>query len=71
MKLLFAVAIKSGACNIILAHNHPSGNLKPSNADVGLYKKIKKASEYLGIKVLDNLIITRIGCYSFADDGLM
>ncbi|WP_242203234.1 JAB domain-containing protein [Aestuariivivens insulae] len=70
LKLLFVVAIKSAACGIILAHNHPSGNLRPSEADKNLYKKIKKASEYLDINVLDNLIISRRAYYSFADEGV-
>lgn len=68
IKLLLAVAIKSASCGIILAHNHPSGNLNPSEMDKRLYEKIKKAAEYLDINVLDNLIITKEGYYSFADE---
>ena len=65
LKLLFAVALKSVACGIILTHNHLSGNLKPSEADKSLFKKIKKASEYLDVNVLNNLIISKNGYYSF------
>lgn len=70
LKLLFAVVLKSASCSIILAHNHPSGNLKPSEADKNLYKKIKSAASYLDISVLDNLIISRNGYFSFADEGI-
>lgn len=62
IRLLFAVVLKSAASAIILAHNHPSGNLKPSDADKMLHEKIKKVSKYLDIQVLDNLIITKT-CY--------
>lgn len=69
LKLLFAVILKSASSSAILAHNHPSGNLNPSEADKILYKKIKKASEYLDVTVLDNLIISRNGYYSFVDEN--
>lgn len=68
-KLVFGVALKTGATSLILAHNHPSGNLKPSLADIDITKKIKKAGELLEIKLLDHLIITMEGYYSFADEG--
>jgi len=71
LKLLFAVILKSAASSIILAHNHPSGNLKPSEADKRLYKKIKKAADYLDVNVLDNMIITKYGYYSFVDENLI
>ncbi|WP_242157353.1 JAB domain-containing protein [Aestuariivivens sediminis] len=70
LKLLFVVALRSASCGIIMAHNHPSGNLKPSEVDKRLYEKIKKAAEYLDINVLDNLIISKYGYYSFTDEGL-
>ena len=54
LKLLFAVVLKSASSSIILAHNHPSGNLKPSEADKMLHNKIKKAANYLDVNVLDN-----------------
>ena len=50
-------------------HNHPSGNLNPSEADKNLHKKIKSAAKFLDINVLDNLIITKNGYYSFADEN--
>ncbi|MFK5878506.1 MAG: JAB domain-containing protein [Flavobacteriaceae bacterium] len=59
LKLLFAVVLKSAASAIILAHNHPSGNLQPSKADKRLHEKIKKVAGYLDIQVLDNMVITK------------
>ncbi len=72
IRLLLSVALKTAATGIILAHNHPSGNLKPSEADKELTNKIKKASEYMDIKLLDHLIIAQEGKYfSFNEDGLL
>ena len=70
-KLVFTAALKANACDIILSHNHPSGNLKPSRADEELTKKIKEAGTYLDVKVLDHIIVTGEGYYSFADEGLL
>ncbi len=70
-KLVFTAALKANACNIILSHNHPSGNLKPSRADEELTKKIAAAGMYLDIKVIDHIIVTSEGYYSFADEGLL
>ena len=70
-KVIFAAAIKSASCSIILAHNHPSGNLKPSQADINLTRKLKSGGELLNIGVLDHLIITSEGYYSFVDEGLI
>ena len=70
-KLIFAAAIKANACGVIVAHNHPSGALKPSGADIELTKKIKQAGTFLEIQILDHLIITSEGYYSFADEGMM
>ncbi|MFV0247555.1 MAG: JAB domain-containing protein [Tenacibaculum sp.] len=70
-KLLFSVALKSNASNIILAHNHPSGNLKPSNTDMQITAKLKKAGRYLDINLLDHLIITKDDYYSLSDNGDM
>ena len=56
---------------MVLVHNHPSGSLKPSRADEELTTKIKEAAKYFDIKVLDHLIITSEGYYSFADEGLL
>ena len=72
IRLLFAVVLKSISVGIILAHNHPSGKLQPSEADKQLTRKIKNASEYLDIKLLDHLILTPEGSYfSFSDNGLL
>ena len=71
-KLVFAAALKLNACNIILCHNHPSGSLKPSQADEALTRKIKEAGRYLDLPVIDHLIISgEDNYYSFADEGLL
>jgi DNA repair protein RadC len=70
-RLILAAAIKSLAVSMILAHNHPSGNLTPSRADEDLTLKISAAGKYLDIKVLDHIIICTEGYYSFADQGLI
>ncbi len=70
-RLILAAAIKSLAVSIILSHNHPSGNLKPSRADEELTQKIKYAAAYHDIRVIDHIIITSEGYYSFADEGLL
>ena len=72
VRILFAVLLKSLTTAVILLHNHPSGTLKPSEADKSLTQKIKKAGELLDIKVLDHLILTPDGdYYSFADNGIL
>jgi DNA repair protein RadC len=70
-KLIFGTALKGCASSIILAHNHPSGNLKPSQADINLTRKIKDGGELLDIAILDHLLVTPDGYYSFADEGLL
>lgn len=70
VRLIFAVALKCNATCIILAHNHPSGKLKPSDNDITITKKIKLGSEILDIKLLDHLIITKTGFYSFQENGI-
>jgi len=70
-KLIYQVALKSNACSIILAHNHPSGNLTPSEADIHLTRKLKEAGVLLDLPVLDHLIVSSEGYYSFADEGLL
>jgi DNA repair protein RadC len=62
-------ALLSNATSIILAHNHPSGNLKPSAEDLKVTQNIKNASEFLNIKLLDHCILTSTQYLSFADDG--
>jgi len=71
LKLIFGTAFKAGASNIILAHNHPSGNLLPSNQDLALTKKIVAAGNIVDIKIIEHLIITNEGYYSFSDEGLL
>ncbi|AKD05770.1 JAB domain-containing protein [Pontibacter korlensis] len=70
-KLVFVAALKACASGVILCHNHPSGNLKPSVADLQLTKKIKQGGELLDIAVLDHIILTSEGYYSLADEGLL
>jgi len=70
-KLIFSAALKANACGIILSHNHPSGNIKPSPADEQLTAKIKAAGKYLDINVLDHVIVTSENYYSFAEEGLL
>ena len=71
VRLVMKQALELGAVAIILAHNHPSGTLKPSTADKQITQKIKLACETLDIKVLDHLIITQKSYYSFADDKIL
>ena len=70
-KLAFSIALKCIASSIILVHNHPSGNAKPSECDISLTRKFKEGGKLLDIAVLDHLIITEEGFYSFADEGMM
>lgn len=70
-KVIFQAALKANASSIILAHNHPSGNLKPSDADLKLTEKLKKGGLLLDIAVLDHLILTEEAYLSFADEGLI
>lgn len=70
-KLIFIAALKMNASNLIIAHNHPSGNLEPSEADKRLTQKIKEAAIFLDMRLLDHIIITAEGYYSFADEGLL
>jgi len=72
VRILFAILLKSLTTAVILAHNHPSGNLRPSEPDKQLTQKIKKGGEFLDIKLLDHVILTPDGEYfSFADEGLL
>ena len=71
VRLVMKTAIEVGATGIILTHNHPSGTLKPSEADKQITQKLKIASDSMDIKVLDHLIITEKAYYSFADEGIL
>lgn len=71
VRLVLKRAIQVGATSLILAHNHPSGTLKPSTADKQITQKLKQACQSLDIKVLDHLIITEKAYFSFADEALL
>lgn len=70
-KVVYKHAIEQLASGLILCHNHPSGNLKPSEADIQLTQKLKEAGKFLEINVLDHLIIGEQKYFSFADEGLL
>ncbi len=70
-KRIFKIALENNASSLILCHNHPSGNLKPSDADIKLTKKVKEAGLFLEILVVDHLIIGDEKYYSFADEGML
>lgn len=70
-KMIFKSALEELSSSIILVHNHPSGNLKPSQADITLTKKLKEAGKVLEIPVLDHIIFTDENYYSFADENMM
>lgn len=71
VRTIFTTALNCLSTAIIIAHNHPSGRLEPSEADKAVTRKIKEASKILDIPVLDHLIITDEDFYSFADNGLL
>ena len=70
-RLILAGALRVAACSICLAHNHPSTSLKPSHADDELTQKIKMAASFHDIKVIDHIIVTSEGYFSFSDEGLL
>jgi DNA repair protein RadC len=70
-KIILKKALEHNATCIVLAHNHPSGNLKPSNADLQITTKIKDAAKLFDIRVMDHIIVSEEGYYSFADEGEM
>ena len=71
IRLLFAAALKLGATGIILCHNHPSGQLQPSNADLSVTKDIVKVANMHSMNVVDHIILTKDGYYSFAENGIL
>jgi DNA repair protein RadC len=71
IRLILGVALKCTACSLILCHNHPSENIKPSRQDEDLTRKIKEAAKFMDIQVTDHLIITLQEYYSFADEGII
>jgi DNA repair protein RadC len=70
-KVIFVAALKANASSIIVAHNHPSGSLSPSQHDVTLTQRLKEVGKFLDLPVLDHLVISSEGYFSFADEGLM
>lgn len=70
-RIILKRALEENAVSLILCHNHPSGSLKPSRADEELTQKIKEASRFFDIKVLDHLIVSEDGYFSFADEGIL
>lgn len=70
-KIIFSAALKANASVIILSHNHPSGNLRPSQSDLDLTRKLIAAGNYLDIHVIEHIIITSEGYLSFVDQGLL
>ena len=70
-RIILKKALETGATSIVLSHNHPSGSLKPSRADEELTQKIRQAATYLDIKVIDHIIVSDEGYFSFADEGLL
>lgn len=70
-KIIFSIALKAQAVSIILAHNHPSENLKPSQSDLNLTRRMVEAGKFLDLTVIDHLIVTDEGYYSFGDEGMI
>lgn len=70
-RLIYSAALKVNAVSLVLCHNHPSGALRPSRQDEELTQKIKGVGAFLDMKVLDHLIVSSEGYYSFADEGLL
>jgi DNA repair protein RadC len=70
-RIILKKALEENAVSLILCHNHPSGNLRPSRADEELTAKIKEAARFLDIKVMDHVIVSEEGYFSFADEGIL
>ena len=70
-KIIFAVALKTNSSKLILSHNHPSGNLTPSEADKRLTQKLKQGGKLLDIEVCDHIIVSNHSYFSFADECIM
>ena len=68
---VFADAIADRAAGIIIAHNHPSGTLEASRADISITQRLKEVSKLVGIELLDHVILSKHGYYSFSDEGLI
>ena len=70
-RVIFQVALKANATSIMMAHNHPSGNLQPSDADIRVTRQVKQAGTILDIPLMDHIILTEEGYLSFADEGML
>lgn len=70
-KIIFRFALEESASSIVLCHNHPSGNIKPSQPDIDITNKIKNGAKYFDISILDHVIFTNNAYFSFADEGLL
>ena len=70
-RIILKKALEENAVGLILCHNHPSGSLRPSRQDEEITKKIKEAAKYFDIKVLDHIIVSDVGYFSFADEGIL
>lgn len=71
LRLVLGVALQTASSSLVLAHNHPSGSLKPSPEDIALTKRLKESGALIGVNVLDHLILTRDSYYSFKDNSLL
>jgi DNA repair proteins len=71
VRILFKTALDHYSTGIIIAHNHPSGSLKPSREDMNITQKIHEAGKLLNVQLLDHLIITQSSYFSFSDEGLL
>ncbi len=70
-RIILRKALEHNATSLVLCHNHPSGNLRPSRQDEDITQKIKEAAKFFDIKVLDHIIVSEEGYYSFADSGIL
>ena len=70
-RLVFSIALQTASAALIIAHNHPSGNVEPSEEDKRLTTRLKAAGELLGVRVLDHIILSKEAAFSFKENGLM
>jgi len=70
-KKVMQIALRFHSCSLLLAHNHPSGNTRPSEQDIQLTRKLKAGADLFDISIIDHLIISSEGFFSFADEGLL
>ena len=71
VRIILSIALKTLATGIIILHNHPSSNLKPSDSDIRITEKLKEACSIMDIRLIDHLIICKDDYFSFADNGLI